>query len=68
MEIPLIADLIFQEAAIRLLDPLGEIAEEDEGGDDRLLEHGDILDFDELTLIAGRGSYGYLLEHIGVEL
>ena len=68
MEIPFLADFILQEAAVRLLHPLGEIAEEYERRHYGILKHRDILDLHKFALIARRGSNGHLLKHIRIQL
>ena len=52
-------DLILEEAAIRLLDPLGEVREEGEAGYRRGELH-DVLDLDVLAL-GGRRRRGLLV-------
>ena len=54
MQIPVLANLVFQIAFVGILDPLRQVAEEDERGNLCSLEHGDILDFHILAL-DGRG-------------
>ena len=68
MEIPFFPDLVFKETPVRLLHPLGKIAEKYKSGDYRLFQHGHILYLHKLTLVAWRGSYRYLFKHISVEL
>ena len=67
-EIPVLADFVLQIAAIRLLDPLGKVAEKNECRHLRTLKHGDILDFHKFALVAWwRESCYFLLHHV-VEL
>ena len=68
MEVPFLAYLVFEIAAVWFLDPLGQVAEEDERRDGRALEHGDVFDLDELAFVGGRGIGRDDLEHVGVEL
>lgn len=56
-EVPVRADLILKEAAIRLLDPLGEVREEGEAGHRRGELH-DVFDLDVLAL-GGRRRCGF---------
>ena len=68
MEVPLLAYLVLQEAAVRLFAPLWQVAEENECRNDSLLKHGHIFDFDKFTFVARRGCDGDLLQHVCVEL
>ena len=54
VQIPVLTNLVLQVALVRILDPLREVAEEDERGYMRSLEHGDVLDLDVLALHCGR--------------
>ena len=68
VEVPCISYLVLQIAAVGFLDPLRQIAEEDEGWNRRALEHRDILDFDKFTLVGRWRISGDRFEHHGVEL
>ena len=57
-ELPVLANLVFEIAAVGLFDPLGQVAEEDEGGHACILKHGYVLDFDVLTLVGWRRICG----------
>ena len=54
VEIPVLAQLILQESAVRFLDPLRQVAEEGERGHTARRKLGDILDLDVLSLPGGR--------------
>ncbi len=63
-EVPVLADLVLEVAAVGFLDPLGEVAEEDEGGHLCVFEHGDVLYLDELSFVGGGREGGdVFLEH-----
>ena len=65
-EVPVFTNLVFEIAAVGLLDPLREIAEEYKRGYLRSLEHGDIFDLHVLALVGGRGICGYGFRRGGV--
>ena len=67
-ELPVLAYLVLEVAAVGFLYPLREVAEEDECRHLRAFEHGDIFDFHKLALVAWRGICGDVLLHYGVEL
>ena len=67
-ESPVLAYLVFKIAAVRLFNPLGQVAEEYECGYGRTLEHGYILYLHELALVAWRRVCGNVFLHHGVEL
>ena len=50
MQVPVLAYLVFEIALVGILDPLRQVAEEDERGDIGTLEHCDVLDFDIFAL------------------
>ena len=64
----MLADFVLQIALVGILDPLRQVAEEDERGHMGALEHGDVLDLDVLALDSGgrEGLDGFL--HDIVEL
>ena len=68
VEVPFIANLIFEESAIGFLDPLREIAEEHESRDNRILKHCDIFDFYKFALITRWRSNRDLLQHVSIQL
>lgn len=68
VEIPFLPYLVLKIAAVWLLDPLRQVAEEYECRYRRAFEHGDILDFDELAFVCWGRVGRYDLEHICVEL
>lgn len=67
-EVPLLADLVLEVAAVGLLDPLRKVAEEDEGGYLRALEHGYVFYLDVLALVRGWRIGADDLEQVVVEL
>ena len=54
VQVPVLADLVLEIALVRVLDPLRQVAEEDERGNVGALEHRDVLDLDVLALDGGR--------------
>ena len=46
MQVPMLPDLVLEVSLVGILDPLRQVAEEDERGDIGTLEHCDVLDFD----------------------
>ena len=68
VQVPVLPDLVLEVALVGVLDPLRQVAEEDEGGHMGTLKHGDVFDFDIFALDSGRrvGLDG-LLQHV-VEL
>ena len=61
VQVPVLANLVVEVALVRILDPLRQVAEEDEGGHMGTLEHGDVLDLDILALDSGgAGRPGWL--------
>ena len=68
MQVPVLAYLVLQVALVGILNPLRQVAEEDERRHMGSLEHGDVLDFDVLALDSrGRVCLNGLLQHV-VEL
>ena len=68
MQVPVVAYLVLEVALVGVLDPLRQVAEEDEGGHVCALEHGDVLDLDILALDCGwRVGLDIGLQHV-VEL
>ena len=64
----MLSNLVLQIALVGILDPLRQVAEEDERGHMGTLEHGDVLDLDVLALDRrGREGLDHLLHDI-VEL
>ena len=56
MEVPFFAYLVLKEAAVRLLHPLRQVAEEYERGNHGILEHSDVFNLHKLTsLLLGGG-------------
>lgn len=53
-ELPVLANFVFEVTTIRLFDPLRKVAEEYKRRHARILEHGDVLDFDVLTFVGWR--------------
>ena len=45
MQVPMLPDLVLEVSLVGILDPLRQVAEEDERGYMGALEHGDVLDF-----------------------
>ena len=68
VEVPVVADLVLEEAAVGLFDPLGQVAEEDEGGYDGVFEHGDVFYLDVFAFVGGGRGLCYDVEQVGVEL
>ena len=68
MQVPVLTDFVLQVALVGILDPLRQVAEEDERGHMGSLEHGDVFDLDILALDCGRREGGDVgLQHV-VEL
>ena len=68
VEIPVLTQLVFEEAAVWFLHPLRQVAEEDEGRHGRSLELCHIFDLDVFAFVGGRGICAYHLKHHFVEL
>ena len=49
-QVPVLANLVLQVALVGILDPLRQVAEEDERGHVSPLQHGDVLDLDIFSL------------------
>lgn len=68
VEIPVVADLVLQEAAVGVFYPLGQVAEEDKGGDLCAFQLGYVLDFDVFAFVGGWRCLRNYFEHYLVEL
>lgn len=64
----MLADFVLQVATIWLLNPLRQVAEEDERRHVRAFEHGDVFDFDEFAFVAWRRICVDVLAQLCVEL
>ena len=68
MQVPVLSNLVLDIPLVGVLDPLREVAEEDECGHVCSLQHGDVLDLDIFSLHSGgRIGLDIGLQHV-VEL